>query len=377
MPEPEITELVELDIERVDGVGSPANGTSFILMKKLDDGSMSAETVAKDLGDELTPGSPEWEAQDAANLHDVATQLVALKDRLTEAAARERTEAMSTEVDGDDDYQNAWDLDDALCALDCALSLVARLAFTEAGEASETDAGDGAVTKAGKRLSSKSEAAIRSARDALSDLLGDGDDQAQTEEVEKMTKDELKAVVTDVVAEALAPIQKAVSELETARTEAPAEDVSKSEAETAEDAAADVAKSDETEAPAAAAEAATDVAKAEGDEPVEPATQVIKADELTAVLKSTVDEVIKAAVSPLEERLAKVESQPMPGAPLMNGVAKSAGAAFLALRGQDGTEVETQVAALQKALDEETDPIRKGELANQISLANLRARYGA
>ncbi len=37
MPEIEITELIEIDPERVDAVSSPANGTEWLILKAIDD----------------------------------------------------------------------------------------------------------------------------------------------------------------------------------------------------------------------------------------------------------------------------------------------------------------------------------------------------
>jgi len=115
---------------------------------------------------------------------------------------------------------------------------------------------------------------------------------------------------------------------------------------------------------AAAPEDATDGPAAEltpvvPPEPVVPAEDQIQKQkaEDAAVLKSTLAELLKAALEPLEKRLATVEGQPMPGGPMLNGAVP--GSDGLALRGQAG---EDQEASLRKSLADEKDPVRKQEI---------------
>ena len=152
------------------------------------------------------PGSMPWESYDSATLAQVAHALASCDGALTTIIARERVE--SSGADGSD-ITNAWDLEDAQGALDCALGIVARLSFTEAREADMA----GAIEKAGRRLSGKTETALRSARDHLTSVIGDGadDDKAgdgKTSEKEdtismELTKSELAEAIVAGVREVL------------------------------------------------------------------------------------------------------------------------------------------------------------------------------
>ncbi|MGD0386753.1 MAG: hypothetical protein ABSB73_11545, partial [Solirubrobacteraceae bacterium] len=93
-------------------------------------------------------------------------------------------------------------------AMDAALGIVARLSFTEAAEADK--AGD--VAKAGRRLSGKTESALRAARNHLTSVIGDGDDDKagdgdSTSEGDKLqmevTKSELAQAIVAGVREVL------------------------------------------------------------------------------------------------------------------------------------------------------------------------------
>ncbi|MHB8490620.1 MAG: hypothetical protein ACYDA6_00175 [Solirubrobacteraceae bacterium] len=451
-----ITELTRLDVERLDAVGSPANGTPWLVLKQLEepdpvekaklsaadiddlpdsdfafiesggtkDGSgktvprgkrhfplvdaahvrdalgrapqspfgdkampkikAAAEKmgieVAKATGDDQTPGSPEWEATDAANLRQAATLLASLRDKLSDAASRERTEATSPDVDDSDDFENAWDLDTACQALDCALGIVARLAFTEQQEA-DAPADDATVAKAGKKLSAATTNRIKAARDHLSaasthlsGLLGEDADTTDSKETE-VTKAEIEAMLSEALGAAVAEaVTKELEAISAAAALAPA-----TEPTEPTPAESEVAKSDGDSA-------ASDepVAKSETDTPATtPATadltEVVKA--AVADAQSATSEVIKAALAPLsevfkglEDRLAVVEAQPAPGGPLLSGAAHADTNGFVALRGQASGDAET--VRLQKALESAGSPNEREAIANEISQRNLTRFFG-
>jgi hypothetical protein len=318
-------------------------------------------------GAEEVPGSPAWEAQDAANLRTVAAQLAALKDRLENAADRERAEAESGA--DPDDLESAWDLDDACCALNAALGIVARLAFTEQQEAVSPDA-DG-VAKAGRRLSAKSMEAISAARDRLTELLGE---DAGPEPSAVDTPLPAAAGGTDVTAddlskaldERLTPIRESLDRIakelpqpsggsladgsgradaesarqdrgglpglesppeETVETPGPGTELPGMEeakrAETAPDANPQLAKSTENPTaegqPAPAAPPALDA---------EALAKALAEGPFAKALESTVARSVEGAVKPLqdgmtalEKRVEEIAGQPMPGGPLLNGAA--------------------------------------------------------
>lgn len=168
--EPDMLELVEADIPRVDLVGKAANGRSFILMKSegettnlldadtvaelvkeaeaegadMTDSTKDADVVKDDLdvteplsttGDPLAndPGSPEWETVDAESAQKWVGILGRAKYAVGVLAEREMIEDASGESDG---LSNAWNLEDAQSAIDWAIGILATYA---AGEQAEAD----------------------------------------------------------------------------------------------------------------------------------------------------------------------------------------------------------------------------------------------
>lgn len=214
------TEATEVQIDRVDLVATAANGTSWLIQKSAQDGLLKPEEVralvkadgedgdaaitsdldvTQPLADDAEnasgvtsmPGSPAWEQVDAATARKWAAILARAKNAVQLLADRERTEA-SVDPDGDD-YGNAWDLDDAACAIDAAISLLAPYALGEEMEAEfggssplaevakaaagldpaalETVELLAPLRKAGRVLSASNEAAIRGAVDSLQTVL--------------------------------------------------------------------------------------------------------------------------------------------------------------------------------------------------------------
>lgn len=249
----EFSELVDADVPRVDLVGRPANGSpGFLLMKQAAGGLLDAahirellaksepdhdskETVtmtgspgaiaklihqssapvvpvAKELdlddstdglditvplaapddeapGDPTDPGSPAWEAIDAATARKWTAILARAGRAIALLAERETLEAASADPG---DIDNAWDLEDANCAIDYAISVLAPFAVAEQSEADcgvdemaavgkALDGFDSApldtievlapVAKAGRVLSAGNEAAIRGAVESLQKVL--------------------------------------------------------------------------------------------------------------------------------------------------------------------------------------------------------------
>jgi hypothetical protein len=139
-------------------------------------------------GDPTDPGSPAWEAIDAATAAKWLSIAARLKNALGILAEREMLEAASADPS---DMENAFDLEDAQCAVDYVISTLAVFA---AGEAAEAELGcemaemckalagfdseplaafEGltAIRKAGRVLSAANEAKIRDAEKALGDVL--------------------------------------------------------------------------------------------------------------------------------------------------------------------------------------------------------------
>lgn len=205
-------------------------------------------------GDPTDPGSPAWESIDAATAQKWTSILARAMVALNLLSEREMLEAASADPD---DAENAWDLQDACCAIDYVISVLAPYAVSEQSEADcgadamaaigkavasleevplDTLTALGQVRKAGRVLSSANEALIRSAGDSLQKVL-----QALPS----------APVADDQVTKSK---ETAVDDGQTETAPAAEADVAK-----AEEAGEAVAKEDGTEAPAGEA-----VAKADG-----------------------------------------------------------------------------------------------------------------
>ena len=140
-------------------------------------------------GDPADPGSPAWEAIDAATARKWTSIAVRLKNALCILSERELLEAASADPD---DAENAWDLQDAQCALDYVIDVLAGFAVSEqaeadlCGEAMEAIGkalagfdpapigvieGMSAIRKAGRVLSTANETLIREAAANLNSVL--------------------------------------------------------------------------------------------------------------------------------------------------------------------------------------------------------------
>lgn len=148
-----------------------------------------AEPDQEQPGDAMEPGSPAWEAVDAATARKWTAILVRAKNALGVMSDREMLEAATADPD---DAEAAWDLQDAACAIDYVIDTLAGFAV---GEQAEADLGGEAmdavgkalggfdtaaldtiesltlVRKAGRVLSTANEAAIRGAVESLQKVL--------------------------------------------------------------------------------------------------------------------------------------------------------------------------------------------------------------
>ncbi|MFC1418594.1 hypothetical protein [Streptacidiphilus cavernicola] len=165
----------------------------------LDPMTALAEPDGNASGMDTDPGSPAWEAVDAATARKWTSILARAKGAVDILADRELMEAAAGD---EDDAENAWDLQDACCALDYAISVLAPFAVAEQAEADccddmqmvgkalagfDTAALDtvealGHVRKAGRVLSTANEQAIRGAVDSLQKVLASLPTAPTTEE---------------------------------------------------------------------------------------------------------------------------------------------------------------------------------------------------
>ena len=125
-------------------------------------------------GDMTDPGSPAWESIDAATAQKWTSIAVRLKNALCVLAEREMLEAASADPD---DCENAFDLQDAMCAVDYVIDTLAGFAVDEQAEA---DLGGEAMEAVGKSAAPvETLAAIRKAMDGA-DLTATALTQVET-----------------------------------------------------------------------------------------------------------------------------------------------------------------------------------------------------
>lgn len=197
--------------------GSLKEVTKMAVTGELDDGvdGMDPTVVLAEPDDDMNapgdmnePGSPAWEAIDAATARKWCSIAVRLRNALCVMAEREMLEAASADPD---DAMAAWDLQDAECALDYVIDTLAGFAVEEqaeaelAGEAMEmvgkalsgfdiatldTFEALAPVAKAGRVLSSANEAAIRSAAESLQKVLASLPQAPTTDDVTKTANEE-------------------------------------------------------------------------------------------------------------------------------------------------------------------------------------------
>jgi hypothetical protein len=161
--------------------------TKDTMADDLDPTVILAEPDEKAPGSPDVPGSPAWEAVDAATARKWTAILSRAKTALGLLVERELAEP----GDGDpDDYEKAMDLGDAACAIDYAISVLAPFAVDEQAEVDNVEAlaavgkaldglpgplevieSLGQVRKAGRSLSAANERAIREAVESLTKVL--------------------------------------------------------------------------------------------------------------------------------------------------------------------------------------------------------------
>ena len=386
------TEIYDTDIPRVDAVRGPATGIPFLIMKSADSPSadplrkadaMADEIVASDVetpivqgsevnpdkaGDADMPGSPTWEAVDAATARAAISQIVSLRALVNGLVAREQAEG-ATDNDGDDFCwdDSSWDLQDAASQLDFVLSVLAKFAVNEQDEADTAaqEAEDSAramglikalrsrrseVLKAGRVLSATNEATLRSMSEQLIALLAQVDTApvaAEGGEAVSVAKAQDPSTPLPLALTAL------LSQLAVAYTAWEADGTAPATPDPT------VAAPDPAADPAPVDPAATDTT---GD-PMTPAPTapapavadpnlVAKSDDKTDVEKSIearIEAKVAEHLAAIEKRLQTVESTPVNAGPMLNGQTP---AGFEAATG-------TPAEQLVKQMGSEQDPAKR------------------
>ena len=488
----EFTELRDAEFSRVDGVGETANGTRFLIAKSateagrglLDPGFVrelitksqpaeqpqetvtmtgsplaiaamlmhgapvrkaapvpvaKADTAAEDLdpttvlaepdggapGDPAEPGSPAWEAIDAATARKWTAILARACNALCTMAEREMLEAAAGDSS---DADAAFDLEDAKCAIDYAISVLAPFAV---GEQAEADLGTEAlaavgkalaafdaeqlgvvealapVAKSGRVLSAGNEAAIRAAADALQKVLASlpaplADSgqpvakQTQESTMTATTTPEAPSAETTPVAKADAEAQIAVytadgvlfgtvapdAVMAVAQPEAP-EGAEPDGADAEADMAEDVA---EAAAPEPVIEAGEDAEVIPGTSTV--ASPAADEDEVTKAVQAGFNTALAEALKPFTEELARsaqladvvkglqerVEHlAKMPDdrkSPLLNG-ATGTGAGIAS---RDGDTADP-LAELKKAVADAPNEAARTQAQTALGIAAIKRRF--
>ena len=327
-------------------------------------------------GDPDDPESPAWEAVDAKNAQTAIDLAVALRRMVCAAQDREQQEA-AVGADGDD-AGNVMDLDQALCAIDCVISILAPFAVCEQAEADSRQADleqltKGQVRKAGRVLSGANEQGIRQAAALLEKVLATlpapTDDGEQGMQVEKAKGDPQVAVYTadgklvGVVDPAdISPVASAEAADKPDDSADDGDDASVGEAADAENPDAPTPESDDTQD--AAVIPGTDTVQAPADD-----TPVTKSadDRIAELVKAALedrDAHWAAQIDVLKGQIEAYGATPAPGGPRLNGAAGTAG-----LVPRDDTD---PAESLRKQAEQETDPKAKERLSYAAALAGVR-----
>jgi hypothetical protein len=367
---------------------------------------------------ETVPGSSDWETLDAETAQRAIAVLGRAKAAVDWLRDREAQECATDAEDGG----NVADLDAACCALDAVIGTLGAFAAGEQIEAELGEEMDGVakavaaltddpaplvtlegfapIAKAGRVLSSANESAIRQAGELLQRVLSSLPAPVPDESGQPVAKADEEAPVPEptTAPEAETPAEDVEKD---AAPEADVEDVEKAkgdpllavfdengklvgmvdpknltpiakpdggsdEPEATTDAGAPADANDGPAAPEAAPVAPAPVEPAEAT-----ADDVAKSTETDPVelMKGILATQLQAVLGPIEQRLAAVESQPMPGGPMLNGYAP--GAPQIAMRGQGDDTSAADV--LRKAADDETDPVVKAALQQRAAEAAMAA----
>jgi hypothetical protein len=399
------------------------------------DPDLDASTIVVEDGspvDAGTPGSESWENVDAATAQKWTAILGRAKLALEYLADREGQEVAVGESEAAD---NAWDLEDASSAIDFAIGVLASFAVGETTEAElaadggvikamqtfpltalETVEGAFAVKKAGRVLSGANEQAIRDAIASLTNVLAtlpaapveDAVVKAQEVPTLPQTPNEPLIAAYDLshapigvtVASKMLSFDQAKERVTKAKGDPmvacynangdligvvdPDDLVTTAAGKPAETADAPApADGDGAQAPtpdeadAAAANAATAAAA-----PTAPVAPVAKAlDNMAETVRKAVADAIEAAeeghqkvVKSLEDRLARVETSPAPGGPLLSDRPHGGPESGAHLRDQ-GAGSNPALELVEKQLAVATDPSERTRLQRLAFLETLKPRY--
>ena len=317
----------------------------------------------------LSPGSMPWESFDAATLKQIAECLASCCNALDYMAQREREESLTADPG---DITNAWDLEEAGQALDCALGVVARLSFHEAVEGEATK---GQVAKVGRKLSGKNADSLKAARDHLNSVLesadenkagSSGDDDKETIDMASVTKDELVELVVKTT--------RLANEGERKERKA-AKKRKEEEAEKNANNGGDISTEDVKPTSEHDADDVQSVGGSVDPQYVNKGTEGDTNADMDPAVKQVADQLgeLTKGLRSVEETVAKIAKRARPVGPSLDGQARG----LAPDEGRLGTvaKAEDHIEELKKALDAESDPLRKSQIAEELSIANLAQFY--
>lgn len=313
------------------------------------------------LDESVVPGDPTWESYDATTLKQIATILASVEKALDLMIGREQTEAMTADPG---DAQHAWDLQAAQDAMKCAAGIVARLSFSEAAEATKTavnaegrvisDTEGEIVVKVGRKISGKTESVLRAARDHLTSVIGDGEDNkpsGDSADSDEGSKIEMELTKNEFTESVIAIAQEVLKNANNGG------DISEGELH------ADGTIGDDLTLPGSGTDAPG-------------ITKETQDDDVAKQLKALSEQM--AAQAELSkatgELVTKMAKQPRAGGPILDGRLPSGVTA--ATEGRDGDSVQKsatdmEVERLEKQLETERDPNQVQFLTSQITLKRL------
>lgn len=431
-------------ISRAKSLGAsseiPDNWNSDGSIKKaagdgMDDAPVEADDLIPDDASagstaETMPGSPDWEQLDADTAAGLVGVLGRVKCALEWLCERESTEAVTVDPD---DADNAFDLQDAICQVECLIRCLAGFAAGEQLEASLPDEMEAvgkaaadvadplatlevfqAVTKAGRVLSSQNEQRVKQASALLSEVLASlpapvlpeapaapvekSEEDTMTEQVEKAAEDDAAPVAEQNTepASAEADVVKAKGDPQVAVYTADGKlvgvvdqtDISPIAAPSAPEGGDEQSAHDDSDsAPAAPADAEPAPAADATEEGTDGAAEIPGTDTVQAPAEPTDDsddedvaktsEIVKAAVAEstaelaAELQLLKEQLAAYGQLPAPSGVRLNGatGTAGLAPRSPESAD---EVEELRKAAEAETDPKKREELSYGAALAAIR-----
>ena len=296
----------------------------------------------------VDPGSAPWESYDSATLSQVAQCLAGCCNAIDSIRQREAVEVASGSAN--EDSSNVWDLVEAKHALDYAMGVAARLAFSEAAET-------GADLDVTKDLNVEQLIDVRQTLDDAIGVVKDnrasdaGSDSEETITME-LTKSEFVASVQEILKADRKAEKKARKAAQREADEAEAVKNANNGGDISE---ADIKPTKETDADD------VNAVKGEGDEP-EPAIKAVN-DQLETLTKSLAD---------VTELVTKIAKRPRAGGPSLDGQARGVSPAAEGRQGDVTKSAEdNDIETLEKSLADEKDPLMKDELGRKLTYARL------